>query len=129
MMTAYGGQKQVVGMYIVYYKGLAESGGKACVEVEQTLLCGDIAATAAVDATFADSHNTGVARADDECPECGKRDGAYGVPGVYAHAVCAAGEHRAAGADADDSVAAQSAGGVVRVYVGVIGEGLHGTGS
>ncbi len=129
-VAAYGGEEQIVGVHVVYYQGLVQAGGEAGVEVEHGLLHGDVASAQAVDAAFAYGHDARVAGGGHEGAQSGECDGALGVPRVYAHAVCASGQHRLAGAQAHDGAPGAGPVGVVGVYVGVSGEGLgHGTGS
>ena len=55
-VAAHGSHQEVVGVHRMDYQGLAEAGGKACMEVEDGLLCGDVAASQAVEAALADGY-------------------------------------------------------------------------
>lgn len=129
-VAAHGSHQEVVGVHRMDYQGLAEAGGKACMEVEDGLLCGDVAASQAVEAALADGYCAGIAGGSHKGAQGVEADGAVGIPGMYPHAVCAAGLHWFARADAHDSCTRAGARCVVCVDVGVSVEGAcHGTGS
>lgn len=129
-VAAHGGKEKVVGVHGMDYQGLAEAGGKACMEVEDGLLGWDVAASQPVEATLSDGYRTWIAGGSHKGAQGVEADGAVGVPGMYPHAVCAAGLHRFARTDAHDSCTRAGTRCVVCVDVGVSVEGAsHGTGS
>lgn len=129
-VAAYGSQQEVVGMHGMYYQWLAEACGNTCMEVEYGLLCGDVAASQAVEAALADGYCAGIAGGSHKGAECMQANRTVGVPGMYAHAVCAAWLHWLAGPDTHDGCTGAGARCVVSVDVGVSVEGAcHGTGS
>ena len=129
-VAAHGGKEEVVGVHGMDDEWLAEACGKACMEVEDGLLGWDVAASQAVEAALADGYRSWIAGSRHKGAQGVEADGTVGVPGVYTHAVCAAGLHGVAGAYAHDGCARAGERSVVGVDVGVSVEGAsHGTGS